>query len=52
VSAAQFFALSEEDLRFSSRKNAFFAGEIAIFTVASALSTCENRKATIRRQVN
>jgi hypothetical protein len=35
---------SEEDSRFSSSKNAFFTGEIAIFTVASVclrLKACQ-----------
>lgn len=38
VSATRFYTFSEGDTCFSSVKNAFFTGEIAIFTVASALS--------------
>ncbi len=33
---------SEANQRISSRKNAFFTGEFAIFTVASALSEVES----------
>jgi hypothetical protein len=43
---------SRGNARFSSRKNAFFTGEIAIFTVASALSESESREVCIQRQVN
>jgi hypothetical protein len=41
-------SFSEANACFSSRENAFFTGEIAIFTVASAMSESENRKATLK----
>ena len=47
-----FFTSPEENLRISSRKNAFFTGEIAIYLVASALSEIESRRAIIHRRVN